>query len=105
MQRAPWWFKYARCNDPNVSPLTFTAARGGTAQLAKTICSTCPAEDVCLWYAVSLEDRVNRHSIFGGTTPGERKQFVDDHHITDETAKEWYRITQESLREEIRRRS
>ena len=93
----PWWFAYARCRTSGIGRRTFTEARGGAVQLAKTICSTCPAEDVCLWYAVSLEDDVNRYGVYGGTSPSERQVWVRQHHVTKELAAAWYEVTQREL--------
>lgn len=93
----PWWFAHARCLETGIDRRAFTAARGGARQLAKTICSTCVVEEVCLWYAMSLEDPTYRHSTFGGTSPSERHELAQRHTITREKARKWYRQTEEDL--------
>jgi WhiB family redox-sensing transcriptional regulator len=59
----------ARCSDPNVDPDLWFPDQGQSIFEAKAICSTCPAFNECLTFALG---RTNLGGIWGGATESER---------------------------------
>lgn len=76
-------------------PASFISATGGAVILAKRVCALCDVCEICLMYAILLEDASNRIGVFGGATAPERSDLVRRAHITPDRAKEWYEVEQQ----------
>lgn len=75
------WQEDGACNDYH--PNLFYPDRPGkksSYDQARRICDSCPVKDLCLEYALDIEDGsyANRHGMFGGLTPQER------HHLPNQ---------------------
>lgn len=75
-----WWFQDGHCTGTWEQ---FFALR---SQEQKQVCYGCPVGDLCLYYAISLEDDYNRYGVFGGANPAERTALG----LTRETASVYY---------------
>lgn len=98
----PWWFAHAKCQ----GRLHIFISPGPNTKLCKKICDTCPALDVCFWYAIEREqsrDEANppRFGIFGGFSAKDRDEFARKYSVTREIALSEYRIAQRQMMEWI----
>lgn len=73
------WQEDGECNKYN--PDLFYPERPGkktSYDAARKICDGCPVKDICLDYAMEMEDNAyaSRHGMFGGLTPQERQRLA-----------------------------
>ena len=65
------WMKQGLCR--RLAPSTFFPNDGAGVELARRICSECPAQSPCLEYA--LVERID-HGVWGGTSERERRRIL-----------------------------
>lgn len=64
------WFDQAECRNPLNDPIWFDGETEENINRAKRICIQCPVRIECGQYAIANDER---HSIWGGMTPDQRK--------------------------------
>lgn len=67
-----WWYEDAACNAMDRDAF-FRPTNQHVQRFVIGICNTCPVEEICLCYGMSLEQSGSRYGIFGGTTSAQRE--------------------------------
>ena len=65
------WMAGGNCN--NHPPAVFFPSDGVGVEIAKEICSSCPAKEECLEYA--LTNRID-HGVWGGASERQRRRIL-----------------------------
>lgn len=89
-----WWWDHAHCRGRR---RLFTEVRSGPLEPARVVCEACLCQNVCAWFALSLEPYDLRFHVYGGLSPTERQVFVERHRITPEWARTEYAVARNKL--------
>lgn len=72
VRRRPEWHQRAACRGEDTAQ--FFVARGESTAPAKALCATCPVQQECRDFALSLP-LTDCHGVWGGTSQKERKRL------------------------------
>jgi WhiB family transcriptional regulator, redox-sensing transcriptional regulator len=68
---APAWADIAACK--GLDPSIFYPATDEEAEVAKSVCDTCPVQEVCLEHAIECREH---NGVWGGATERERQRII-----------------------------
>jgi WhiB family redox-sensing transcriptional regulator len=75
------WRDRALCLGRDTNEFFPEKYEGPAAKAAKAVCDACPARRQCLKEQLALPSPEDKHGIFGGMTPGERRKARKCHAI------------------------
>lgn len=77
----PSWYDDGLCNQTD--PEAFFPEKGESTKAAKLVCAACPAQQLCLEWALARQERFG---VWGGKSERERRQILRDRAATSETS-------------------
>lgn len=69
------WVIWAACRAVDPDLMYPDRQEVGQTAAARAVCTRCPVRAQCLEYVMATESQVNRHGVWGGLTPDQRREL------------------------------